>query len=157
MLPGYVAENQVDATNTVLASQKLLAYDTPEARQTRNGTNFSMYEINLGGTEFYPTAQIQGPHQINQVTPGWTKEIVNKIQSKLRGIEMAKGRFDLTSNSEGNMAEHVRFPAVCDTVSAEQKYIPKETWATATINSLLKDNRKTQPCQLVSNQVHVHN
>jgi len=142
MLTGDVAENQLDSANMMLASQKLLAYDTPEAEAKRNGENFSMYKIPIGGMEYFPTAMKQGPLQTNQVSPGLTTELVDKVQTRLKGVEMLNGRFEFNSNTDGNMDEYVRYPAVRDTLDADNNYIPQGTWATATISSLLTDNRK---------------
>jgi len=143
---------------SILSSQKLMAYDTEDADFERGGMNFQMFQVPDNGITHFPTATTLGPHQENQILPGPTSELVGKVQASLCGVTMEEGHFDLNTTTAGENDEDIYYPAVQDAVNEENRLVTSNAWATSTITSLLKDNRKdpgltvgfrTQPCPVL--------
>ena len=129
-------------TKVPLAGRNLACYDSPFIRSYRAGRPYVLYPFLVDGQRQFTMAQKKGPLVTNQLTPPQTTDNVSDVQTRMRGIKMHQGKFDLTTGRVGKMSDYITFPGVMDGATHPNQEVESQgAWMKVTAASILNDQR----------------
>ena len=133
-------EHENGITKVPLAGRNLVCYDSPFIRSCRAGRPYVLYPFLVDGQQQFTMAQKKGPLVTNQLTPPQTTDNVADVQTRMRGIKMHQGTFDLTTSRVGKMSDYITFPGVMDGATHPNQEVESQVaWMKVTAASILND------------------